>query len=336
MKSIAEIKESVSSDWSEFENHLSASLNSESALLNQINAYLLDASGKKLRPLLAILSAKACSGLVNEKAVICATVSELIHTATLLHDDVVDNSDNRRGRATIRKMFSPGTSVLMGDYWLTRAIHLMLESNISYSVLALFSKALEELAEGEIMQMEYADKLTTGWNEYIEIIRRKTASLFRAAIKGSALVSLDTESEESEMVFKALDEYSFYLGCSFQMRDDILDYYPSEVIGKDSNCDIEERKITLPLLCAMANNPDKEAYIRSRMREIVPMAEDASVNSAVVEEIKAFVLENQGLESALERLREYIDKALECLDVLEDSISKKALVSLTKALCHVS
>ncbi len=335
MKSIAEIKESVSSDWTEFERHLSASLNSESSLLNQINAYLLDASGKKLRPLLAILSAKACSGLVNEKAIICATVSELIHTATLLHDDVVDNSDNRRGRATVRKLFTPGTSVLMGDYWLTRAIHLMLESHISYSVLALFSKALEELAEGEILQMEYADKLTTGWNEYIEIIRRKTASLFRAAIKGSALVSLEPESDDSGKIFEALDEYSFYLGCSFQMRDDILDYYPSEVTGKDSNCDIEERKITLPLLCAMENCPEKEEYIRDRMSEIVPAAENPSVNTPVVEEIKSFVLNHNGLEAALEKLHEYIDKALECLDVLEDSISKKALVSLTKALCRV-
>ncbi len=335
MKSIAEIRESVASDWSEFESCLTASLHSESSLLNQINAYLLDASGKKLRPLLAILSAKACSGLVNEQAVICATVAELIHTATLLHDDVVDNSDNRRGRATVRKLFTPGTSVLMGDYWLTRAIHLMIEHHIAYSVLALFSKALEELAEGEIMQMEYADKLTTSWNEYIEIIKRKTASLFRAAIKGSALVSLDLESDKQAEILEAMDRYSFYLGCSFQMRDDILDYYPSEMIGKDNNCDIEERKITLPLLCAMENCPEKEAYIREKMSAIEPSVKDASENSAIVAEIRSFVLENRGIESASEKLHQYIDKALECLDVLEDSSSKKALVSLTKALCRL-
>ncbi len=332
MQSIADIKESVNSDWQEFESRLTASLNSGSALLNQINNYLLDASGKKLRPLLAILTAKACSGLVNDKAVICATVSELIHTATLLHDDVVDNSDSRRGRPTIHKLFTPGTSVLMGDYWLTKAIHLMLENNISYPVLALFSKALEELAEGEILQMEYADKLTTGWNEYIEIIRRKTASLFRAAIKGAATVSLDEDASKTGQTLKAMEDYAFYLGCSFQMRDDILDYYPSEVTGKDSGCDIEERKITLPLLCAMENAPEEAAYIRRRMSDIVPNPQDVTANASVVSEVRAYVMEHGGLESGLQRLHEYIDKAVECLDLLEDSESKKALVALTKAL----
>ncbi len=335
MQSIAQIKESVSSDWKEFESQMTSSLNSESVLLNQINSYLLDASGKKLRPLLAILTAKACSGLVNEKAIVCATVSELIHTATLLHDDVVDDSDSRRGRPTVHKLFSAGTSVLMGDYWLTKAIHLMLETNISYSVLALFSKALEELAEGEILQMEYADKLTTGWNEYIEIIRRKTASLFRAAIKGAAIVSLDLDKPEGERVLKAMEDYAFYLGCSFQMRDDILDYYPSEVTGKDSGCDIEERKITLPLLCAMENAPEKSAYIRERMSHIEPSSDDSSVNASIVEEVRSFVIGHGGLESGLQRLHEYIDKAVGCLDVLEDSDSKKALVSLTNALGKV-
>ncbi len=332
MQSIADIKAAVGSDWAEFEGLLASSLNSESALLNQINTYLLDASGKKLRPLLALLTARACSGFVNHKAVICATVSELIHTATLLHDDVVDNSDSRRGRPTIHKLFSPGTSVLMGDYWLTRAIHLMLESNIAYSVLSLFSKALEELAEGEMLQMEYADKLTTGWNEYIEIIRRKTASLFKAAIKGAAIVSVDADSSETERILKAMEEYAFYLGCSFQMRDDILDYYPSEVIGKDSGCDIEERKITLPLLCAMENAPDQAAYIRERMSQIVVNPQDMSVNAPVVEEIRAYVVDHGGLDSAMTKLYDYIDKAVECLDSLEDSDSKKALVALTNAL----
>ena len=151
----------MATEWEGFERLMADSLISRSDLLNRINGYLLEASGKKLRPLLALVTAKACSGSINQKAIACAAVSELIHTATLLHDDVVDGSDHRRGRLTVRKLFSSGASLLMGDYWLTRAIHLLIAYGCPYEVLGIYSKSLEELAEGEIIQMELADSLRT-------------------------------------------------------------------------------------------------------------------------------------------------------------------------------
>ena len=184
-----DIRRTIAPEWEGFEKLLTDALASRSDLLNRINAYLLDASGKKLRPLLALVTAKACSGSINQKAVACAAVSELIHTATLLHDDVVDDSDQRRGRMTVRKLFSPGASLLMGDYWLTRAIHLLIAYGCPVEVLGIYSKSLEELAEGEIIQMELADSLRATEDDYIQVIRRKTASLFIASVKGPAIVA---------------------------------------------------------------------------------------------------------------------------------------------------
>ena len=184
-----DIRRTIAPEWEGFEKLLTDALASRSDLLNRINTYLLDASGKKLRPLLALVTAKACSGSINQKAVACAAVSELIHTATLLHDDVVDDSDQRRGRMTVRKLFSPGASLLMGDYWLTRAIHLLIAYGCPVEVLGIYSKSLEELAEGEIIQMELADSLRATEDDYIQVIRRKTASLFIASVKGPAIVA---------------------------------------------------------------------------------------------------------------------------------------------------
>ena len=212
-----DIRRTIAPEWEGFERLLTEALASRSDLLNRINTYLLDASGKKLRPLLALVTAKACSGSINQKAVACAAVSELIHTATLLHDDVVDDSDQRRGRMTVRKLFSPGASLLMGDYWLTRAIHLLIAYGCPVEVLGIYSKSLEELAEGEIIQMELADSLRATEDDYIQVIRRKTASLFIASVKGPAIVA-----GASEEVVAAMEQYAYWLGCGFQIRDDIL------------------------------------------------------------------------------------------------------------------
>ena len=222
-----DIRRTIAPEWEGFERLLTEALASRSDLLNRINTYLLDASGKKLRPLLALVTAKACSGSINQKAVACAAVSELIHTATLLHDDVVDDSDQRRGRMTVRKLFSPGASLLMGDYWLTRAIHLLIAYGCPVEVLGIYSKSLEELAEGEIIQMELADSLRATEDDYIQVIRRKTASLFIASVKGPAIVA-----GASEEVVAAMEQYAYWLGCGFQIRDDILDYHSSAETGR--------------------------------------------------------------------------------------------------------
>lgn len=318
-----DIRQTIATEWDVFERLLKDSLTSCSDLLNKINAYLLDASGKKLRPLLALLTAKACSGSVNRKAIACAAVSELIHTATLLHDDVVDDSDQRRGRDTVRKLFSPGTSLLIGDYWLTRGIHLLISYGCPSEVLGIYSDALEELAEGEIIQMELADSLRATEEDYFQVIRRKTASLFIASVKGPAMVS-----GASPDVISSLEQFAYWLGCSFQIRDDILDYHPSQETGKDSNCDIMERKITMPLLCAMRNAPQEEESIRRRMAGISCDPSRLRQDMEVAEGIRTFVLANGGIESAIGVLKNHTARAKEYLNVLAPSVAKDGLCSI--------
>lgn len=330
MTVLEEIKLKLSPFWGDFEKLMSSALVSKSSMLNTINDYLLEASGKQLRPMLAIAVANAGNGLCNDKVVACAAASELIHTATLLHDDVVDDSDNRRGRLTVKKAFSPGASLLLGDYWLTKAINVLISRGCPSEVLSLFAGTLEALAEGELIQMELADSLKTGYGDYEEIISRKTASLFVASVKSSAIVSGMSPDE-----IEAVSRYAYNLGLSFQMRDDILDYYPTSVSGKDSNCDIEERKVTLPLLCAFSNNPAMESEIREKMRAIDPMSLDKEKNAAIVTEVRNFVMKNGGLQSAAEFLGNKLKEAVDALSVLGDSYFKEALVSLALSLQRI-
>ena len=323
-----DIRRTIASEWEGFERLLTEALASRSDLLNRINTYLLDASGKKLRPLLALVTAKACSGSINQKAVACAAVSELIHTATLLHDDVVDDSDQRRGRMTVRKLFSPGASLLMGDYWLTRAIHLLIAYGCPVEVLGIYSKSLEELAEGEIIQMELADSLRATEDDYIQVIRRKTASLFIASVKGPAIVA-----GASGEVVAAMEQYAYWLGCGFQIRDDILDYHSSAETGKDSDSDIMERKITMPLLCAMRNAPDQEEHIRRRMGDITCDPSKKEQDREIASEIRTFVLSHGGIESATGVVRDYSLRAQRCLEILKPSLSRDGLASIAASLC---
>lgn len=319
------IQNRVPDDWKKFENMMSQVLKSESDMLEYINNYLLNNAGKRLRPLLCLLTAKACSGFINEKAIACAAASELIHTATLLHDDVVDEGDYRRGKLTVCKLVSKGASLLVGDYWLTRAINLLISHDCPIPVFRIYATALQNLAEGEMIQMDCAESLQTDYDDYIKIISRKTSSLFVASIKSPAIVQ-----EAPGEIVDSLSRYAEYLGICFQIRDDILDYHPSSETGKDSDSDISERKITLPLLCAFKNCPEKENYIRNRMSDIDITGKQN--NKAVITEIKNFVLTHKGVESALEILKDYISKAVECLSVLDDTVYRSDLVSITETL----
>ena len=241
---------------------------------------------------------------------------------------MVDDSDQRRGRMTVRKLFSPGASLLMGDYWLTRAIHLLIAYGCPVEVLGIYSKSLEELAEGEIIQMELADSLRATEDDYIQVIRRKTASLFIASVKGPAIVA-----GASGEVVAAMEQYAYWLGCGFQIRDDILDYHSSTETGKDSDSDIMERKITMPLLCAMRNAPDQEEHIRRRMGDITCDPSKKEQDREVASEIRTFVLSHGGIESATGVVRDYSLRAQRCLEILKPSLSRDGLASIAASLC---
>jgi octaprenyl-diphosphate synthase len=263
--------------------------------------------------------ARACSGgKVTEASIRYAASSELLHNATLLHDDVADDSEQRRGVPTIMSLMGPSVSVLLGDYWLVKAMELILgDEDSDTRVIKIFSKTLSDLAEGEMLQLQKAQNGDTDQNDYLRIIYNKTASLFEAACV-SAAVSVNASEER----IKAARDYAVALGLAFQIKDDILDYAGTEKVGKPLGVDILEQKITLPLLGALKNVSEEEA---ARVRGLVAGIVD---HPEYRDEILAFVNENGGVEYAVSRLQEYIDQAVRALDVLDDTEARKYLVDL--------
>ena len=315
---IKSVREYLGKDWDSVKEKIESALVSDIDLLNATNSSILSNSGKQLRPLLALLVARACSGHeVSESTVRYAAAAELLHNATLLHDDVADNSAQRRGVPTIMSLMGPSVSVLLGDYWLVKAMELILQSSEGdHLVIKIFSKTLSDLAEGEMLQLQKAQSGDTCESDYLRIIYSKTASLFEAACV-SAAISVNA----SEEYRKAAKDYALALGIAFQIKDDILDYSGTESVGKPLGVDILEQKITMPLIGAMVNAPAEEARIRGLVKGIADHPENR-------DEIVDFVKENSGLEYAVERLDRYVAQAVEALSVLPVSRERELLEEL--------
>ena len=316
---IKAIKEYLGVDWLAVQNRIASSLKSDIGLLNSTNDSILAHSGKQLRPMLSLLMAKACSGgKVYESAIKYAAASELLHNATLLHDDVADGSDKRRGVPTIMSLMGPSVSVLVGDYWLVKAMELVIDaSDDSSRVMKIFAKTLSDLAEGEMLQLQKAQKGDTDEDDYLRIIYNKTASLFEAACVSAAI-----SAGASEDMIKSAKDYAVALGLAFQIKDDILDYAGTDAVGKPLGADILEQKIAMPLLGAFANaGSQKEMHIRKLVADIVSHPENR-------DEIVTFVKENGGLEYAVSRLNLYVEAAVRALDMFPESEAKNSLIEL--------
>ena len=316
---IKAIQEYLGADWQSVKRCMKGTLMSDIDLLNSTNESILSHSGKQLRPMLTLLMAKACSGgEVTEATINYAAASELLHNATLLHDDVADDSDKRRGVPTIMSLMGPSVSVLVGDYWLVKAMELILDvSDDDPKVMRIFSRTLSDLAEGEMLQLQKAQLGDTDEQDYLRIIYSKTASLFEAAC-ASAAMSVGA----SDLMFKAATEYARALGIAFQIKDDILDYVGTDVVGKPLGADILEQKITMPLLGALSSVDSVKAdQIRMMVSEIHEHPEYR-------DEIVRFVTENGGVEYAVTRLNTYVEVAVNALKFLPDSEAKKSLVGL--------
>ena len=315
---IKSVREYLGDDWKAVKEKIETSLMSDIALLNSTNSTILSNSGKQLRPLLALLIARACSGhQISEATVRYAAASELLHNATLLHDDVADNSEQRRGMPTIMSLMGPSVSVLVGDYWLVKAMELILGSSEGdHLVIKIFSKPLSDLAEGEMLQLQKAQSGDTCEDDYLRIIYSKTASLFEAACV-SAAISVNASQEYR----KAAKDYAVALGIAFQIKDDILDYSGTASVGKPLGVDILEQKITMPLLGAMMNAPAEEVRIRGLVKGIVDHPENR-------DDIVAFVTENAGLEYAVQQLDKYVAQAVDALSVLPLSKERELLEGL--------
>ena len=319
---IATVKEYLGAEWIAVQECIAGSLESDIELLNQTNRSILSHSGKQLRPILALLTARGCSadGRSSEATVRYAAAAELMHNATLLHDDVADDSDQRRGVPTIRSLMGPTVSVLLGDYWLVKAMDLILGDHEADSkVIRIFSKTLSDLAEGELLQLQKAQSGDTVEEDYLRIIYSKTASLFEASCVSAAL-----SVGASEQIVEAMRSYAVALGRAFQIKDDLLDYDGTESVGKPLGVDILEQKMTMPLLGALVNaGPEEDKRVRALVRDIVGHPEHR-------DEIVDFVKRNGGLEYASNRLDYYVDQAVEALNVLPESYEKELLVKLAR------
>lgn len=316
---IAVIKEFLGRDWNDVQDAISSALLSDIDLLNSTNASILANSGKQLRPLLSLVVARACSkDGITSRTVNYAAATELLHNATLLHDDVADESSQRRGVPTIMSLMGPSVSVLVGDYWLVKAMGLIIDSaEKGAEVIRLFSKTLSDLAEGEMLQLQKAQKGDTSENDYLRIIYSKTASLFDVAAV-SAAMSVDAPME----YIAAVRDYAVALGLAFQIKDDILDYAGTESVGKPLGVDILEQKMTMPLLGALSKvSTEENQRIRTLVRDIPGHPEHR-------DEIVAFVRSNGGIEYATDRLNEYVSSAVTALDVLPESKEKSYLIEL--------
>lgn len=308
------IIELLGEDWDGMTSILKESLLSDVGLLNKTNKEVLSHSGKLLRPMICLLMAKAL-GQPNSDSRRYAAACELLHNATLMHDDVADESPERRGRPTVSALLGPSGAVLVGDFWLAKAVELVFGTKNYDSVAKYFSQTLIRLAEGELYQMERAGLSDTTEDDYLKIITCKTASLFEAA-GASGAISVGA----SEEFLSASAEYSLKLGIAFQIKDDILDYTGGEELGKPLGVDIKEQKMTLPLLGAMLRS-GKGEEVRHKVSEIRTHPEYCN-------EIKTFVLENGGIEYASARLEEYIRSAVNAISCFPSSEAKTCLESI--------
>ena len=292
-------------------------LESDVALINQLGFYIINSGGKRLRPLLSVLAAKSVDYKGSDHLKLAAIV-EFIHTASLLHDDVVDESTMRRGRQTANAMFGNSASVLVGDFLYTRSFQMMTELN-SLKVLKILADTTNVLAEGEVMQLMNLNEPDTSEENYMRVIYCKTARLFEAATQlGGVLADVD------ESIELALGEYGKYLGTAFQIADDLLDYTAdAEELGKNIGDDLAEGKPTLPLIYALAHGNDEEKVL------IKGVIENAD-GSQVIDQILAALERTGALEYTQRRAEEEAEKASQALSILPESEYKEALLGLAK------
>lgn len=306
------ISEPVSDELKIFEKKFSEVLKSKVALIDIITRYILRQKGKKIRPTLVLLSAKLC-GEVNERTYTAANLVELLHTATLIHDDVVDEAKTRRGIASINAVWKNKAAVLIGDYLLSKGLLLSLENN-EYDFLQITSEAVRRMSEGELLQIQKARNFDATEEVYFKIISDKTASLMKTCCK---LGALSTASDKS--LVDKMGTFGENIGISFQLRDDVLDYTGrNKLLGKTKGNDLKEKKFTLPLIVALRNAPKKKSG------EIMKLIK--SDRTKKFNEVYEFVLNNGGVDYTFEKIRQYCDSARKSLKDFKDNEVKNSLI----------
>lgn len=310
------IKVPIETELSDFHQFFTNQMKSDVFVLNQIIRYLLKTKGKEIRPILVFLSAKTL-GTVSQRAHIAASMVELMHTATLVHDDVVDDADRRRGFLSINKIWKNKAGVLLGDFLLARGLLTALNFN-EFELLKVLSDTVQRMSEGELRQLKASKLQNMTREKYFEIISGKTASLISACCECGAIAAGASDSDRKN--FKEIGEL---LGMAFQIRDDLFEYGVDDV-GKPVGNDIAEGKITLPLIEAFVLSSEKRVF------QIKKLFKKSRKSSTEIAEIQAFVQESGGLEEAKKIMFNFAEQALEKLKPYPDSEAKHAFIDLIK------
>lgn len=313
MKIEEQIKQPIAFEMELFEQKFLISMSSKVALLNRITHYIVNRKGKQMRPMFVFLVSKmVANGEVNDRTYRGASVIELIHTATLVHDDVVDDSNRRRGFFSINALWKNKIAVLVGDYLLSKGLLLSID-NGDFDLLRIISIAVREMSEGELLQIEKARKLDITEEVYYEIIRQKTATLIAACCSLGA-ASVKPESKDVETMRK----FGELIGLAFQIKDDLFDY-GQEKIGKPTGIDIKEQKMTLPLIHVLNKCTEKEK------NWLINSIKNHNKDRKRVKEVIAFVKQNGGLEYAVKKMKAYQTEALQMLQQYPESEYKSSL-----------
>jgi octaprenyl-diphosphate synthase len=298
-----------------FENKFKESLKTNVSLLDKIMHYIIKRKGKQMRPMFVFLSSKLFNN-VNESTYTAASLIELLHTATLVHDDIIDESNFRRGFFSINSLWKNKISVLVGDFLLSRGLLLAVEKE-EFKLLKIVSKAVKEMSEGELLQIEKTRKLDITEEIYYEIIKKKTATLISACCESGAQASNASKED-----VKKMSDFGEKAGIAFQIKDDLFDYTQNPLIGKPTGIDIREKKMTLPLIYTLNKVDDKTK------KYIINTIKNDSKNSIKVEEIIMLVKNNNGLDYAEKKMNSFYQQALNILDELPNNEAKNSLIKL--------
>ena len=314
MKIVSQIKMPIEEEMELFEKKFSKSMISQVSLLNRITHYVVNRKGKQMRPMFVFLIAKMCNdGTVNERTYRGASVIELIHTATLVHDDVVDDSNRRRGFFSINALWKNKIAVLVGDYLLSKGLLLSID-NGDFDLLKIISVAVREMSEGELLQIEKARRLDITEEVYFEIIRQKTATLIAACCAIGA-----RSVNATDLTVENMRKFGELIGIAFQIKDDLFDY-SEEMIGKPTGIDIKEKKMTLPLIYALNNASLKER------NWLINSIKNHNRDKKRVKEVITFVKDNGGLDYATKEMKKFQQQALNLLEIYPNTPYKDSLM----------
>jgi octaprenyl-diphosphate synthase len=311
----------IQTEFRQFEKEFANILHSDNQLLNEALDYIHSKRGKQLRPILVLLSAAICKG-ITDKSTKAAASLELMHTASLIHDDVVDNSPTRRGDKAVHEQWSNKIAVLVGDYMLSKAIGL-LASVRNNTILGIISEMTAALTSGEILQLHNGESMWISEEQYLQIIKQKTAYLFSACSEVGAASSGATTRQQT-----AMRQFGMYLGLCFQLKDDVFDFSDIEDLGKPTMNDIRDGKATLPIIKSLQRATEPEAKYIKELAEALANKQPHIDTFEAEQEIRSFVLRYDGIRYAYQVMEKYRKKAIEALSIFPDNKYKESLIAL--------